>query len=179
MDLSILPDDQLLQLIEAVTKEVARRAIAIQFATGKYWQDAKEDIETNVTQPSNRASDEDSTKATVIRLLKNLDFFSSYRSSQFSINIWEKQGDIRLYLQESFRVDGWRMTYYHTGNKWNLPGTVNAPDLQPHLISDFKSFSKLLCYQLTPGFKCYGRDDDNYTVNFSLLQILKEQLCRI
>jgi hypothetical protein len=30
MDLSILPDDQLLQLIEAVTKEVSRRAIAIQ-----------------------------------------------------------------------------------------------------------------------------------------------------
>jgi hypothetical protein len=36
MDLSILPDDQLLQLIEAVTKEVARRAIAIQAATEKY-----------------------------------------------------------------------------------------------------------------------------------------------
>ena len=37
MDLSVLPDDQLLQLIEAVTKEVARRAIAIQAATNKYW----------------------------------------------------------------------------------------------------------------------------------------------
>ena len=48
MDLSILPDDQLLQLIEAVTKEVARRAIAIQAATHKYWQEAKEEILENI-----------------------------------------------------------------------------------------------------------------------------------
>jgi hypothetical protein len=48
MDLSILPDDQLLQLIEAVTKEVARQAIAIQAATNKYWQEAKEEILDNI-----------------------------------------------------------------------------------------------------------------------------------
>ena len=69
MDLSILPDDQLLQLIEAVTKEVARRAIAIQAATHKYWQEAKEEILENINDRQ-APIDDDLTKATVVILLK-------------------------------------------------------------------------------------------------------------
>ena len=83
MDLSILSDEQLLQLIEAVTKEVARRAIAIQAATNKYWQDTKEEILDNIND-CQAPIDNDCTKATVISLLKNLDFFRAYKYDSFS-----------------------------------------------------------------------------------------------
>jgi hypothetical protein len=112
MDLSILPDDQLLQLIEAVTKEVARRAIAIQAATEKYWQDTKEEILNHPNNAAQRRADsptstnDELTKATVARLLKTADFFINYQHHAFSVNVWEKQGDIRLYLQESFKSNG-------------------------------------------------------------------------
>jgi hypothetical protein len=177
MDLSVLPDDQLLQLIEAVTKETTRRAIAIRVAASNYWQDTKEEIETHTTKPPpDRASAEGSTKATVIRLLKSLDFFRPYQYGQFSINIWEKNGDIRLYLQESFKTGGWKMTYYHTGNPWKLSGTVDAPDLQPHSIGGFKSFAALLCCEFMPSFKCYAKDDGTYPIDPTLLKYYQGKL---
>ena len=177
MDLSTLPDDQLLQLIHAVTQEVSRRAIAIQVATSRYWQDAREEIETHTTKPPpDQASADDSTKATVIRLVKSLDFFRPYLGSSFAINIWQKNGDVRLYLQESFKTDGWKMTYYHTGNQWNLSGKVDCSDLQPHLFGEFKSFARLLCDELKPGFKCYAKDDQTYPIDPSLLKYYQEKL---
>jgi hypothetical protein len=178
MDLSILPDDQLLQLIEAVTKEVARRAIAIQAATEKYWQDTKEEI---LNHPNNAASqrrassptstNDDLTKATVARLLKTADFFRNYQHHAFSVNVWEKQGDIRVYLQESFKSDGWKFVYYHTGNRYQIPEAVSVPDdLDSVSISEFRDLARMLCNELPSGFKCYANDDIKHPVNSTLLQ---------
>jgi hypothetical protein len=183
MDLSILPDDQLLQLIEAVTKEVARRAIAIQAATGKYWQDTKEEI---LNHPNNAVSqrradsptstNDDLTKATVARLLKTADFLRNYQHHAFSVNVWEKQGDIRLYLQESFKADGWKFVYYHTGNRYQIPETVNAPDLDSASICAFRDLARMLCNELPSGFKCYANDDIKHPVNSTLLQQYRSQI---
>jgi DNA-binding transcriptional regulator YdaS (Cro superfamily) len=104
MNLSTLSEDQLLQLIKAVTEEVAQRAIAIQMATNKYWQDASEEIFENIKNSQDPAdgnrsqTTDERAKATVVNLLKSLDFFKTYRYDSFSISIWEKNGDIRLYL---------------------------------------------------------------------------------
>jgi hypothetical protein len=158
MDLSILPDDQLLQLIEAVTKEVARRAIAIQAATNQYWQDTKEEILDNIND-CQAPIDNDCTKATVISLLKKLDFFRAYKYDSFSLSIWEKNGDVRLYLQESFKTKGWKFTYYHTGNPWKFKASIEAPDLDPSGISAFRNFGRLLCDELPTKFKCFSTHD--------------------
>jgi hypothetical protein len=175
MDLSILPDDQLLQLIEAVTKEVARRAIAIQAATHKYWQEAKEEILENVNDRQ-APIDNDCTKATVVSLLKNLDFFRAYKDDSFSLSIWEKNGDIRLYLQESFKTNGWKFTYYHTGNPWKFKASVEAPDLDPSGISAFRNFGRLLCDELPTKFKCFSTHDAKNQIDTQLLQRYQSKL---
>ena len=169
MDLSILPDDQLLQLIEAVTKEVARRAIAIQAATNKYWQEAKEEILENINDRQ-APIDNDCTKATVVSLLKNLDFFRAYKYDSFSLSIWEKNGDIRLYLQESFKTNGWKFTYYHTGNPWKFKASIEAPDLDPSGISGFRNFGRLICDELPVKFKCFSNHDAKNQIDTQLLQ---------
>jgi hypothetical protein len=175
MDLSVLPDDQLLQLIEAVTKEVARRAIAIQAATNKYWQDTKEEILDNIND-CQAPIDNDCTKATIVSLLKNLDFFRAYKYDSFSLSIWEKNGDIRLYLQESFKNNGWKFTYYHTGNPWKFKASVEAPDLDPGGISAFRNFGRLLCDELPTKFKCFSAHDLKNQVDTQLLQRYQSKL---
>lgn len=175
MDLSILPDDQLLQLIEAVTKEVARRAIAIQAATNRYWQDAKQEIANDLNQHQACTVDE-STKATVVNLIKDSDFFKSYRFDSFSLSIWEKKGDIRLYLQQSFKPDGWRFVYYHTGNPWTFAASIEAPRLDPGGISDFRNLGRMLCDHLPVRFKCFSNDDLKYQVDSQLLQQYQSKL---
>lgn len=175
MDLSILPDDQLLQLIEAVTKEVARRAIAIQAATHKYWQEAKEEILENINDRQ-APIDNDRTKATVVSLLKNLDFFRAYKYDSFSLSIWEKNGDIRLYLQQSFKNNGWKFTYYHTGNPWKFKASIEAPDLDPSGISAFRNFGRLLCDELPTKFKCFSTHDLKNQIDTQLLQRYQSKL---
>lgn len=175
MDLSILPDDQLLQLIEAVTKEVARRAIAIQTATNKYWQEAKEEILDNIND-SQSPIDDACTKATVVRLLKNLDFFRAYKYDSFSLSIWEKNGDIRLYLQQSFKNNGWKFTYYHTGNPWKFKASIEAPDLDPSGISGFRNFGRLICDELPVKFKCFSTHDAKNQIDTQLLQRYQSKL---
>ncbi len=175
MDLSILPDDQLLQLIEAVTKEVARRAIAIQAATHKYWQEAKEEILENINE-CQTSIDDDYTKATVVSLLKSLDFFKAYKYDLFSLSIWEKNGDIRLYLQESFKNNGWKFTYYHTGNSWKFKASVEAPDLDPSGISAFRNFGRLVCDELPVKFKCFSTHDLKNQIDIQLLRRYQSKL---
>lgn len=186
MDLSTLSDDQLLQLIKAVTQEVSRRAIAIQAATNKYWQEAKEQIQDNINDcqasvennyPNNPQTpiDDDRTKATIVNLLKNLDFFKPYKHDQFSLSIWEKNGDIRLYLQQSFK-DGWKFTYYHTGNPWKFKASVEAPELDPSAIFAFRNFSKLVCDELPVRFKCFSTHDLRNQIDTQLLQRYQARL---
>ena len=175
MDLSILPDDQLLQLIEAVTKEVARRAIAIQAATNKYWQEAKEEILENINNNQDPISN-DCTKATVVSLLKNLDFFRAYKYDSFSLSIWEKNGDIRLYLQQSFKQNGWKLIYYHTGNPWIFKGSIDAPGLDPNHISRFRDFGRLMCDELPARFKCFSSHDAKNQIDTQLLQRYQSKL---
>jgi hypothetical protein len=180
MDLSHLPDDQLLQLVQFAALESKKRAIAVWTAHCQCWSDTKEEIRNHCTvNPPNRNNididSEGSTKATVIKLLNNLDFFSSHQRSQYSLNIWEKNGDVRLYLQEGFKTDGWKMTYFHTGNRWNLVGSVIAPSLPPHTIGEFRSFAKMLCSELPIGFKC-NKNDNKYPVDHELLKQYERKL---
>jgi hypothetical protein len=176
MDLSILPDDQLLQLIEAVTKEVARRAIAIQIATNRYWQDAKQEINDDLGKYKTSTVDDDSTKATVVNLIKNLEFFKPYRYDSFSLSIWEKKGDIRLYLQQSFKNNHWKFVYYHTGNPWVFKASIEAPGLDPCGISAFRSLGKMLCDHLPVKFRCFSSDDFKHQVDPQLLQQYQSKL---
>jgi hypothetical protein len=186
MDLSELPDDQFLQLIAAIFQEISRRAISVQFAANKYCNDAVEEIKTarsqsptQSSQPKSNWWDDDdpddaisteSQQATVVRLIKDLDFFQGYRYHNFALNIWEKHGDIRVYIQQSFQSGGWQMVYYHTGNRYKSPGAIECLDLQIHLVSGFQKFARMLCQELNPGFKCYSNDDRKYPVNFTLKQ---------
>jgi hypothetical protein len=187
MDLSELPDDQFLQLIAAVFKEITRRAISLQFAANKYRRDAVEEIlkntqpqsQTQSSQPKSNWWDDDdpddaisteSQQATVASLIKSLDFFQSYKYHNFSLNIWERNGDIRVYIQQSFKSGGWEMVYYHTGNSYKSPGAIECLDLKVHLVSGFQKFARMLCQELTPGFKCYANDDGKYPVNHTLKQ---------
>jgi hypothetical protein len=184
MDLSILPDDQLLQLIEAVTKEVSRRAIAIQAAAHKSWQEAAEEIldeiDNNRQSPVDRDRQspigDDCIKATVVSLLKNLDFFKAHKYDSFSLSIWEKNGDIRLYLQESFKTNGWKFVYYHTGNPWKFKASVEAPSLDPSGILAFRNFSKLVCDELPVKFKCFSTHDTKNQIDTQLLQQYQSKL---
>jgi hypothetical protein len=80
----------------------------------------------------------------------------------------EKKGDIRLYLQQSFQPNGWKMVYFHTGNKDRSSGTISCPDLKIYHSSGFKQFAKMLCKELLAGFKCYSNDDDRYLINPTL-----------
>ncbi|PSB57984.1 hypothetical protein [Chamaesiphon polymorphus] len=174
MDLSILTDDQLLQLIKSVTREVARRAISIRAATNNYWQEAKEEILEN-ENACHTPVDDERTKATIVSLLKNLDFFAPYKYDQFSMSIWEKNGDIRLYLQQSFK-DGWKFTYYHTGNPWKFKASVEAPELDPSAIFAFRSFGKLVCEELPVRFKCFSNHDLKNPIDTQLLQRYQSKL---
>jgi hypothetical protein len=181
MDLSVLPDDQLLQLIEAVTKEVARRAIAIQAATHKYWQETAEKIDKDRQSaidddPYQSPIGDDCIKATVVRLLKSLDFFKAYKYDSFQLSIWEKNGDVRLYLQESFKTNGWKFTYYHTGNSWKFKASVEAPSLDPSGILGLRNFGKLLCDELPVRFKCFSTHDTKHQIDTQLLQNYQSKL---
>jgi hypothetical protein len=186
MDLSELPDDQFLQLIAAIFQEISRRAISVQFAANKYCNDAVEEIKTarsqsptQSSQPKSNWWDDDdpddaisteSQQATVASLIKSLDFFQSYKYHNFSLNIWEKHGDIRVYIQQSFKSRGWAMVYYHTGNRYKSPGAIESSDLKAHLVSGFQKFARMLCQELSPGFKCYANDDGKYPINHTLKQ---------
>jgi hypothetical protein len=185
MDLSILPDDQLLQLIEAVTREVSRRAIAIQAATHKYWQEAAEEISNNNDKKCSKAPvddrsqapvSEDCIKATVVSFLKSLGFFKPYKYDSFQLSIWEKNGDIRLYLQESFKSNGWKFVYYHTGNPWKFKNSIEAPGLDPSAILAFRKFGKLVCDELPMKFKCFSNHDLGNQIDTQLLQQYKSKL---
>ncbi len=180
MDLSVLPDDQLLQLIEAVTKEVSRRAIAIKAATRQYWQEAADKIDNDRQSPIDNDDQspigDDCIKATVVSLLKSLDFFKACKYDSFQLSIWEKNGDVRLYLQESFKTNGWKFTYYHTGNPWKFKASVEAPSLAPEDISSFRNFGRLLCDELPAKFKCFSTHDARHQIDTQLLQKYQSKL---
>jgi hypothetical protein len=180
MDLSDLPDDQLLQLVKSCALESKQRAIAVWVAHNQTWSNIKEEVINHCTASTAQNNNvdtksEDSIKATVIKLLSNLDFFHPYQRNQYSLNVWGKNGDVRLYLQEEFKTNGWKITYFHTGNKWNLAGTTLAPSLSPHQLGEFRSFAKMLCSELPIGFKC-NKGDSKYPVDHQLLQKYEKKL---
>jgi hypothetical protein len=82
MDLSTLSDERFLELIKIVDKEISRRAISTRFSANKYQQETKEEIFNNIPQPistnfhsNNTLNSTEVIQATVVNLLKNLDFF--------------------------------------------------------------------------------------------------------
>jgi hypothetical protein len=82
MDLSTLSDERFLELIKILDKEISRRAISTHFSANKYQQETKEEIFKNIPQlistnfhSNNTLNSTEVIQATVVNLLKNLDFF--------------------------------------------------------------------------------------------------------
>jgi hypothetical protein len=158
MDLSNLSDDQLLQLIQAATKH---RGKAMIYAANRTVNDVAQELRTEAakaaaTGQTARASTIDNLaadKAALIQALLEADWFVPYSQDQFSINIWEKRGEVRIYLQKSFSIS-WEFTYFHTGNPWNYKGTIKSED---SLVAErLIPFCQAICDRHLPGFKCYS-----------------------
>jgi hypothetical protein len=164
MDLSGLSDDQLLQLIQSAMAETKRRGEAIIYAANQSVNDAAQELRTKAaaaavgqttatTGGSNNLAGE---KAALVYALIESDFFASYRHDQFAINIWEKRGEMRVYIQQSFIDDPWKFTYFHTGNTWSRAGTMDSADKST--ATALIPFCQAICDRHLPGFKCYSND---------------------
>lgn len=180
MDLSGLTGDQLLQLAKSVSNEIADRAIFIQVANSNQWQDSSQRIEDAVrqTQMDDQARGKtvlESKQATIIALLKNLNLFQELKNDPFILNVLSRNNDIRLRVKSK----KWECLYYHTGNKWATPRSINAPMLNPEFFPEFRSFASLVCDSAPDGIGCHDADDHKYTIDSILLQQYKEKLCLI
>jgi hypothetical protein len=171
MDLTNLTDDQLLQLIQATIIETSSRAIAIQYASKKFWQDAKKDLQAEADRQEKSAKQKEaelnnSIKATIAELLINLSFWQQHRNTLFAIHKVAKAKEIQIIIKYSKNK---AITYYETGNRWALPHSINAPDFSPDILIDIKKFCKLVCDRYCTG-TISSTDKDKYTVDPQLLR---------
>ncbi|WP_373544503.1 hypothetical protein [Chamaesiphon sp.] len=165
MDLSGLTDDQLLQLIQAAMAETVLRGEAIAYAANQTVSDAAQELRDRVAKAEatgraatarSTSSYEASDKAALIQSLIESSFFATYRYDQFGISIWEKRGEVRVYIQQSFVGDPWKFAYFHTGNAWSSPRTMDSAD--GSTATSLIPLCKAICERHIPGFKCYSND---------------------
>ncbi len=106
---------------------------------------------------------------------------AGYAWDAFALNLWEK-GDLskptlrdrRLYIQQSFVTDGWKITYFHEGNRWhNSSSIVGTRSKNLDLLIPFCRF---LCESESPGFKCYSSDIKKADPDRASLQIYQQLL---
>lgn len=186
MDFSNISDDQLLQLIQAAMKEAAKRGGAIAYAANRVMLDAETELRIK-TEAARRAAEEDNRKqveqvkkqteaelqkfrqeeerqkqadlwarkAAVIAALVEDPLFQ--KDGNFQVNVWERSGDLRVYLQELGKGrGGWEVAYYRTGNHSYPPGTVTGvkDETRPRMVR----FFELICSHWDPGFKVAKSD---------------------
>ena len=164
MDLSGLSDDQLLQLIKSAMSETTRRGEAIIYAADRFVNDAAQELRTKAAKASaagqttvaTGCSNDLAEKAALVYALIESDFFAAYHHDQFAINMWEKRGELRVYIQQSFIDDPWKFTYFHTGNTWSRAGTMDSADKST--ATALIPFCQAICKRHLPGFKCYSND---------------------
>ncbi len=184
MDLSNLSDDQLLQLIQSVMAETKRRGEAIIYAANQTVNDTAQDLRTKAaksaaTGQTARESVDDlaGDKAALVQALLEADWFSPYRQDQFSLSIWEKRGDIRVYIQKSFASPAWEFIYFHTGNAWNLKGTIASEDFS--VAERLIPFCKAICDRHLPGFKCYSNAIKNSSLDPQALAFYRQAINKV
>jgi hypothetical protein len=175
VDFSKLSDDQLLQLMKAVLAECINRGVAIATAANRIGSDAVEEMLNKVESSQQNTSIETERSAVITAILKTRYLPTYY--IPFGVNIWEKNGDKRAYIQESFNNDGWKITYYHTGNRWNRRGSITSENID---ISDCKpqliQFCNAICDRFESGFKAYSNDAEKYPPNPDSLNAYQQLL---
>ncbi len=184
MDLSGLSDDQLLQLIQSAMAETQRRGEAIIYAANQTVNDTAQKLRTKAaksaaTGQTTRGSVDDlgADKAALIQALLEADCFSSYRQDLFSLSIWGKRGDIRLYLQKSSASPSWEFVYFHTGNAWKMKGTITSEDSR--VAEQLIPFCKAICDRHFPGFKCYSNAIKNSSPDPQALAFYRQAINKV
>lgn len=162
MNFSGLSNDQLLQLMKAVLTECINRGVAMATAANNIGNDAVEEMlnKANASQSNQNLEGE---RAAVVVALSNASVMDELCSLPFSVNIWEKNGDRRVYIQESFNDNGWKITYYHTGNRWNRQGSLTG--FKSPCKTQLVEFCRILCERYPAGFKAYSGDAEKYQPN--------------
>lgn len=148
--------------------ETVLRGEAIAYAANRTVADAAQELRERVakTQAAGQtatapptAGDEASDKAALITALNQSPFFSVYRLADYSIAVWEKRGDVRVYIQQQFVSMPWKFTYFHTGNAWNCRGTMHSENpTDPLVAQQLVPLCQAICERHQAGFKCYSND---------------------
>jgi hypothetical protein len=141
--------------------ETKRRGEAIIYAANQSVNDTAQDLRTKAAQAqatSTRSTVDNlaADRSALVLALLEADWFAPYSQDQFSINMWEKRGEVRIYIQKSFTTPSWEFTYFHTGNPWNLRGTIKNED--PLVADRLIPLCQAICDRHLPGFKCYSND---------------------
>jgi hypothetical protein len=186
LGLSSLSDDQFLGLIQAVMSETLRRgtpiAMAVNREVDRTAQDLRDIAHRAQTANANITSIAGKKAAVITALIESHLFRSAgYAWDAFALNFWEK-GDLakptlrdrRLYIQQSFVTDGWKITYFHDGNNWNDSGAIVGT--RSKNLDSLIPFCRFLCESESPGFKCYSSDIKKADPDTTLLQIYQQLL---
>lgn len=174
LGLSSLSDDQFLGLIQAVMSETLRRGTPIAMAVNREVDRTAQDLR-DIANRGSHLTPEERKKAAIITALIESSLFQSagYAWDAFAVNLWEK-GDRRLYIQQSFVTDGWKITYFHDGNRWNNSGSIVGT--RSKNLDSLIPFCRFLCESESPGFKCYSSDIKKADPDRALLQIYQQLL---
>jgi hypothetical protein len=157
--------------------ETVLRGEAIIYAANQSVNDAAQELKTKAaTQTAARSTVDDlaADKAALVRVLLESDWFAPYSQDQFSLSIWEKRGDVRVYIQRSFATPAWEFAYFYTGNPWNLRGTIKSED--PLVADRLIPFCKAICDRHSPGFKCYSNDYQKATPDPQALAVYRQAI---
>lgn len=163
--------------------ETKRRGEAIIYAANQSVNDTAQDLRakaaTQAQTASTRATVDDlaADKAAMLQALLEADWFVPYSQDQFSINMWEKRGEVRIYIQKSFTTPSWEFAYFHTGNPWNYPGTIKSED--PLVAERFISLFQAICNRHLPGFKCYSNDYKKATPDPQALAFYRQVINKV
>lgn len=188
MDFSNISDDQLLQLIKAVMAEAVSRGGAIARAASDVYVDAETELrikaeaaetarlkaETLKLEKLKAAAEAEiqkeealkvqeqqaivwAQKIALVQAIKEDPLFAD--DEDFTINIWARGNDIRVYLQEGGVYDRkhkWEVIYYFTGNKFQAPHSIEG--LNDEDAERFRPLFQLICKYYRAGFKVNLKD---------------------
>ena len=183
----------MLQLIKAAMAETVLRGEAIIYAANQTVNEAAQELRTKAarataaaqtTTARSTSNDEASDKAALIQSLIESSFFATYRHDQFGISIWEKRGEVRVYIQQSFVSDPWKFAYFYTGNTWNLRGTITS-SIQGNNGEDRVTAQQLIplceaiCNRHISGFKCYSNDLKKANPDLQVLEFYRQAINKV
>ena len=166
--------------------ETKRRGEAIIYAANQTVNDAAQELRTKAaraaaagetTTARSTVDDLVADKAALVQALLEADWFAPYSQDQFSINVWEKRGEVRIYIQKSFTTPAWEFIYFHTGNTWNYKGTIKSED---SLVAEYLiPFCQVICNRHLPGFKCYSNAMKNSSPDPQALAVYRQAINKV